>query len=206
MTQAWWPPVIHTEDRRTPSQQLATTQACRCTSLLSARCPVQHAYIIACCHIIISDHLIGTRTLLYFDWYHGIRPIYQTEWCLLRCLLQGGVITPRDSRNFLQPVSLCIFQSPLQPLKRTLFADSACPFVCWCSTKANTYFILSFVDTNRQITKDTTNTSQKGQSFQDTRSGPPSLEKESTKEKEVINPNIRSSSFLVFLKNRNVCK
>jgi len=63
MTQAWWPPVIHCRDRRTPTQRLATTQTSRCASLLSARCPVQHAYIIACCHVITSDYLIGTTTL-----------------------------------------------------------------------------------------------------------------------------------------------
>ena len=48
---------------------------------------------------------------------------------------------------------------------------------CW-------YFILdSLCDTNRQITKYTTNTFQKGQSSQDTKSDLTSFEKESTKEK-----------------------
>ena len=64
MTQAWWPPVIHARDRRTPTQRLATTQTSRCTSLLSVRCSAQHAYIIACCHVITSDYLIGTVSLI----------------------------------------------------------------------------------------------------------------------------------------------
>jgi len=51
----------HTRDRRTPSQHLATTQTSRRTSLLSARCPIQHAYIIACCHVITPDYLVGTQ-------------------------------------------------------------------------------------------------------------------------------------------------
>ena len=38
----------------------AGTRAPRLPSLLSARCPVQHAYIITCCHVITSDYLGGT--------------------------------------------------------------------------------------------------------------------------------------------------
>ena len=36
---------------------MAPTRAPRLFSLLSARCSVQHAYIIACCHVIPSDYL-----------------------------------------------------------------------------------------------------------------------------------------------------
>ena len=60
MTQAGDRRFAHTRDRRMPSQHLATIQTSRCTSLLSARCPVQHVYIIACCHVITLDNLVGT--------------------------------------------------------------------------------------------------------------------------------------------------
>jgi len=68
MTQLWRPPITHTRDRRTPSQRSATTQTSRCTSLRSARCPVQHAYIIACCHVITPDYLIGTQAPPVLSW------------------------------------------------------------------------------------------------------------------------------------------
>ena len=47
------------------------------------------------------------------------------------------------------------------------------------------------------MTKDTSNTSQKGQSSQYTKSSPPNLEKASAEE-EVINQNSKSSSFWSF--------
>ena len=73
MAQLWRPPVTHTRDQRTPTQWLATTQTSRCTSLLSARCPVQHTYIIACCHVITSDYLIGTEGIQIID--RGVSPV-----------------------------------------------------------------------------------------------------------------------------------
>ena len=39
-------------------------EAPRLPSLLSARCPVQHAYIISCCHVITSDYLGGTIIII----------------------------------------------------------------------------------------------------------------------------------------------
>jgi len=41
----------------------ATTRAPRLPSLLPAMSSAQHAYIIACCHVITSDYQGGTSTL-----------------------------------------------------------------------------------------------------------------------------------------------
>ena len=62
-------------------------------------------------------------------------------------------------------------------------------------------FELGEHDTNRQITKDTTSTSQKGQSSQDTRPGP-TKPQERINKKRSYKPEYQKFFRLVFLKNR----
>jgi len=55
------------------------------------------------------------------------------------------------------------------------------------------------VDTNRQMTKDTTSTSQKGQSYQDTKSDSTKLRERISKRRRSYKPKYRKFFLLVFL-------